>query len=401
MSTKPVRVLVVGQTPPPFHGQGIMLERLVNASMERVDKRHVRMAFSKNMDEVGRAGVGKVIHLLQVIWNVVTQRFLHRSQVLYYPPAGPNRIPMWRDIVILICTRWLFQKTVFHMQASGISELYPSLGNVGRWFFRRAYFEPDCVIRLSEHTSNDAQSLRAKREFIIPNCADDELANYADIQQQRLARSPESAPKLLYLGTVCRTKGILVLLEACKELLERGRDFQLDVVGSFQPAEFEHEVREAISNAGLNDNVRLCGQLTGSQKFEKLAAADMFCFPSFYESEAFPCVLVEAMSFSLPVVSTHWRGIRSIVDDGETGLLVDIQDSKMFGLAVQQLCDDRGLLQRMGAAGRAKYVSHYTTQRHVGLMEEALVSVGECMTTIAPMNRESADEGLQIRGEVA
>lgn len=370
------RILVVGQTPPPYHGQGIMVERLVNASMDNVRVHHVRMAFSKSMDEVGRPGIGKVFHLFQVICQIVYQRLAHRIQVLYYPPAGPNRVPMWRDIVILTCTRWMFPRIVFHMQASGISELYSQLGVVGRWLYRRAYFGADAVIRLSELTVNDAQTLEAKRQFIIPNCADDELARFESQRQSRLQHNDETL-RLMYLGTVCRSKGILVLIDACNELLDEGVRFTLDVVGSFQPADFEHTVRTAIKQAGLANHVRLCGQITGDEKFAKLASSDVFCFPTFYESEAFPCVLVEAMSFGLPVVSTHWRGIRSIVDDGKNGFLTDTEDSRALVVAIRKLASDRALLHAMGRAGREKFEQHYTAERHIQLMEAALTAVGK------------------------
>ena len=118
-SGEPIKVLVVGQTPPPFHGQGIMLDRLVRSQMEGVELFHVRMAFSKNMNEVGRFEIGKLIHLVFVVASIVWHRVRYGISNLYYPPAGPNRIPMFRDFVILIATRWMFKKTIFHMQLSG------------------------------------------------------------------------------------------------------------------------------------------------------------------------------------------------------------------------------------------------------------------------------------------
>ncbi len=376
-----VRVLIVGQTPPPFHGQGIMTERLVNGPMENVDKRHVRMAFSKEMNEVGRFGIGKVFHLFYIVWQIVYQRFAHRSQVLYYPPSGPNRVPMWRDIVILICVRPLFSKTLFHMHASGITEMYPNLGPISRWFFRRAYFNPDGVVRMSKQTVNDAEVFQAKREFIIPNCADDLFGDYQTIHHNReqgneQGSASDSAPvRLLYVGTVCRTKGILVLLEACKSLVERGTPFQLDIVGSFQPSEFENEVQKTIQSSRLGDHVRICGQLIGDRKFEKFTQAELFCFPTYYESEGFPCVLLEAMSFALPVLASHWRGIPSIVDEGVTGMLTPPQDSKTFSERLDRLCRDRTLRRQMGDAGRKKYLNEFTTEKHIRRMEAVWISL--------------------------
>jgi glycosyltransferase involved in cell wall biosynthesis len=395
--TKTARVLVVGQTPPPYHGQGIMLERLVKAKMNSVTKHHVRMAFSSDMDQVGRFRVGKLLHLMSVVAQIVYHRFAQRLEILYFPPAGPNRIPMWRDFVILVCTRWLFKKTVFHLQASGISELYGRIGWLERWFFRRAYFRPDLVIRLSEFALEDGKALEAVEELIIPNCADDELEKFGSVMQARAARDATEPVRLLYLGTVCRSKGIFVLLDACRQLVVDRVNFHLDVVGSFQPASLAAEIHAAIAEGSLQDHVTLCGQLTGSEKFAKFAGADLFCFPSHYESEAFPCVLVEAMSFELPTVSTRWRGIPSIVEDGETGILVSPQNSSELAVALQRLCGDPMLRQRLGTAGRVKFEREFTTERHVELMESALSSVAEPGPKLTPMaTRSAAAKGQEM-----
>src|SRR5215216_6281521 len=59
-------VLVVGQTPPPYGGQAMMIESIVNADFEKIAVHHVRMAFSPSMKSMGRFELAKVGHLLSV-----------------------------------------------------------------------------------------------------------------------------------------------------------------------------------------------------------------------------------------------------------------------------------------------------------------------------------------------
>lgn len=390
----PLRVVVVGQTPPPFHGQGIMLERLVRSQMQSVSIHHVRMAFSESMDDVGRFQIGKLFHLVSVIVQIVFARITHRGEVLYYPPAGPNRVPVYRDLIILLSTRWMFRKTVFHFQAGGVSTLQDELSPWMRRLFEWAYFNADGAVRLSELTPEDGAGLRAKREFIIPNCAEDERDRFLATEEKRDA-SQTKPLRILYLGTVCRTKGMLVLLDACRRLKERSVPFHLEVVGSFQPADFVNEVGAALEENGLVDCVTLAGQQTGDAKFERLAAADIFCFPTHYESEAFPCVVVEAMSFGLPVVSTEWRGVPSIVDHGRTGLLAPPQDAEAIAKHLSQLAQDASMRHAMGEAGRVKYTSEFTTERHLELMEAMFVSVGEQATGAPRINGSSVEQAAE------
>lgn len=357
-------IVVVGQIPPPFHGQSIMIERLISTKMQDIDLHHVGMSFSKSNDEVGKPGFRKFFHLFSVIFRIMISRWRTKSSVLYYPPAGPNKVPMLRDCLILISTRWMFRKTIFHMQASGISTLYSDLNLIGQWFYRRAYYYPDAMIRLSELTIDDATALCAKQEFIVPNCADDEKQRFPVSRPEAL----ENSIGLLYVGTVCQGKGILTLLNACHIAQTTGIDFHLHVVGDYQPASFKDDVASAITRLGLTKRVTLHGQLTGDAKHLRFAQADIFCFPSFYKSEAFPCVIVEAMSFGLPVISTYWRGIPSIVDHEKTGFLTPIQDENATAEYIRILSKP-AVRAELGSAGRSRYLQHFTTEIHQRTME--------------------------------
>ena len=62
-----IQVLIVGQTPPPQHGQAIMIQMLVDGPLKGIDIHHLRMAFSDNMDQVGRFQMRKVAHLFYLI----------------------------------------------------------------------------------------------------------------------------------------------------------------------------------------------------------------------------------------------------------------------------------------------------------------------------------------------
>ncbi len=375
---RPCRVLVVGQTPPPYHGQSIMLERLIQGNLAGVELHHVRLAFSKSMDDVGRFQWGKVFHLLGVLGRMVAARVAGGVNILYYPPAGPQRVPMWRDLLLLIATRWMFRKTIFHMHAGGISSLHEQLSPPVRWLFRRAYFYPDAVVRMSDRTPDDARGLRARAEFLVPNCADDEWETYRGLREVRGSEAgrPAAAPlRLLYLGTVCETKGILDLLAACRRLAQGGTPFELHIVGSFQPAAFQAKLRQQLADLDLQPHVVIHGQLTGRDKFMTFAQADVFCMPTFYENEAFPCVLLEAMSFGLPVVATRWRGIPSIVDHGVTGWLVAPHDVEGLTARLEELAREPALRERMGAAGRARFVREYTVQQHLDQMRRVFLAV--------------------------
>ena len=328
--------------------------------------------FPRRTTKLAAFQLGKLFELASVILRIWWVRWTQSVDILFYPPAGPQRVPVYRDIVILLCTRWLFPQTVFHMHASGGSEYYQHMNWLGKFLFRAAYHQPDGAIRLSELTVDDATNLKAKREFIVPNCADDEYDRFAD--QADEARASHGL-KILYVGTVCRTKGILDLLDACSQLKSQQVAFQLHVVGSFQPDSFAAEVQEACRRLQVEADVTLHGQLIGDEKFRQFAESDIFCFPTYYESEAFPCVVVEAMAFGLPVVATRWRGIPSIVEHERNGYLVEPRNVTELARILERLAHDKDLRKAWSDEGRRRFLQHFSVSKHLEKMEAVFQTV--------------------------
>jgi glycosyltransferase involved in cell wall biosynthesis len=374
ISSKPISVIVVGQTPPPFHGQSLMIQMLLDGPMEGVEMHHIRMAFSDNMDQVGRFQLAKVLHLFALIVRIFIARIRTGATILYYPPAGPNRVPIFRDIVLLISTRWMFRKTVFHFHANGMGELIPKFPAPLRALAWWALGRPHASIQLSELTRQDGKWFQAQHIYVVPNAVHDETLR---LKWSPADRVPVAVQRILYVGTVCEGKGILVLLDACRQLKLAQVPFHLDVVGSFQPTTFGDDVRRAIADSQLQDHVTLHGQKTGDDKWKMFTLANIFCFPSHYESEGVPCVLIEAMCFALPVVSTRWRGIPSLVESGVTGYLVEPHDSMNLCNAIRDLIVDPIAIQSMGQAGRSRFLNEFSNQQYLQKMRQVFADTAK------------------------
>ena len=368
-SAEPVRVVAVGQTPPPHGGQAIAIESFVKGSYEGIDVQHVRMAFSAEMGDIGRFQAGKLLHLVSVIAQILWWRVRTGARVLYYPPAGPNLVPVARDLVILLATRWAFDTTVFHFHAGGLSEIWPRLPRVLRRPFRAAYAHPDLALQPSALNPPDGEFLRARSTMVVPNGVPD-AAPSPSASGGRMGR-----PAILYVGVLREDKGILVLVDACGRLRERGVAFELRIMGAFESPGFEQRVRRAVQERGIGGQTELLGTRTGAEKASWFASSDVFCNPTFFEAETFGLVVVEAMQFSLPVVASRWRGIPSVVMDGESGLLVPPKDPEALADALQLLLDDAGRRERLGSRGRQLYLEHYTEETYRANMESALRSL--------------------------
>ncbi|MEO1615881.1 MAG: glycosyltransferase family 4 protein [Planctomycetota bacterium] len=359
-------VLVVGQTPPPMVGQWIMIEKILNAEYQRLNLFHVRMAFSDNVEQIGGVTVGKIFHLFSVIAKIWIARFRHRAEVLYYPPAGPNLVPVLRDIIILASTRWLFRGVAFHFHAGGVSSIYTRLPWLIKPLFKLAYNNADVGIQLSNLNPPDSEALSCRKHFVIPNGIDDVFDEFSNEDARH------QVPEILFVGMIRETKGVFVLLEACHILRSRGIEFKLKLVGGLDSNQTQEKVDRLIDQYELRDQVELTGILRGDAKWQAYASADIFCFPTHYESESFGLVVIEAMQFELPVVATDWRAVPEIVRDGETGILVPVHSAQDLASALAKLIQDPELAETMGKYGREVFLERFTNAPFTAQLEEAL-----------------------------
>ncbi len=131
------------------------------------------------------------------------------------------------------------------------------------------------------------------------------------------------------------------------------------LAGSFISDEEERELREA--SRGLPPGtVKFVGPLSGEAKREAFRSSDVFCFPSFWYTETFPLVLLEALCFGMPIVASRWRGIPDMLGmDEDCGTLVDIHAVDQIADALERLALDRVLRETQSRNARLRYEQHF------------------------------------------
>ena len=170
------------------------------------------------------------------------------------------------------------------------------------------------------------------------------------------------APVVGFTGIIRHKKGYPVLLSAFKKVLLNFPDAILLVVGDTM-SEREKEVWDRqISTLGLSPHIYLTGRIPQSQVGAWLREMDVFVLPSLYEGS--PNALIEAMGVGLPVVSSRIAGTCSLIQDGESGILVPPGDPHELAEKIQDCLRDTAMRARLGeqAAKRISSTMSYTQE---------------------------------------
>lgn len=369
MCTIKRKILVIGQTPPPLGGQAMMIKFMIDHNYENINLYHIRMNFSKEMNERGRFSLYKIFHLFSIIFKTIYFRFKFDIDAIYYPPSNSPKVSIYRDFIFLICTRLFFKNTIFHFHAAGISEVYPSLKSFEKWFVWTALKKADLTIRSSLYNPSDGEFFEGKINKVIPLG----IPPFIDELKPETKNSHDEFVNIFFMGMLNSTKGELDLLDAIKLLYDQGISVIFSLAGKFETLEYEKLFFNKVSEYGMENNVKYLGVISGSVKHEAFLNSDIFCFPSFFESESFGLVLLEAMQYSIPIVSTKWRGIQEVIVDGENGFLVDINNCNQLANKLKLLIDNIPLRTKMGENGLKLYQKKYTDKIYLNNLEKAFL----------------------------
>ena len=152
-------------------------------------------------------------------------------------------------------------------------------------------------------------------------------------------------------------------------------EFILTIVGDFSSDEFKNYLYNLIDFYNLGSFIIFKGVLTGKAKHQEFINADIFCFPSYFESESFGLVAVEAMQFKLPVILSNWRGLSSLITHGNEGLYVNINAPVELANSINFLIDNPLIRKQMGLNGRIRYLTKYTDSIFKNNINSALNSL--------------------------
>ena len=117
-----------------------------------------------------------------------------------------------------------------------------------------------------------------------------------------------------------------------------------------------------VDTRGLNRIVSYKGRKLGLDKRDIFRTADIFVFPTFYHDECFPLVLLEAMQYGLPIVTTSEGGIPDMVENGVNGFICEKNNPESLAMCLELLLNDESLRKRMGESGYEKYRNEYTLE---------------------------------------
>ncbi len=248
--------------------------------------------------------------------------------------------------------------------------------NFSCWVEKTAIEMADAVIAVSHETKKDIlkfYKVDPDKIHVIHNGIDLNEYHHVDDPGRVSALGIDlEKPYILFVGRMTRQKGIIHLVNAIKHMAP---DFQVVLcAGAPDTPQIVAEMRAHVAEMQQlrQDVIWIQEMVDVPTKIALYSHAALFCCPSIYEP--FGIINLEAMSCETPVVASAVGGIKEVVDDEKTGLLVPVKQRKTgsfepvspekfekdFAAKVNLLMKDKTRRHRMGQAGRGRAVDHFS-----------------------------------------
>lgn len=359
------KILFIMHMPPPVHGAAMMGKYIHDSQVinQTFNCRYFNLTLAKNLQDIGKGGIRKFKDFIRQLWNIRKEVKTFQPDLCYVTPNAKGGA-FYKDFTVVMMLKAMGQKVVIHYHNKGVAtRQHQFLDN----FLYKKFFKNLKVILLAEPLYQDI-SKYVKREnvSICPN----------GIPTKEIIplETSHSSFNILFLSNMMKEKGVWDLVEACRLLKKEGKKFHCDFVGKWSDiteTDFYSRVREY----NLEQYITAHGAKYGIEKDLFFQKADVFVFPTYYNNECFPLVLLEAMEQNIPCISTDEGGISEIIKNGITGFIIKKHNIKELAEKLEYLMQHFDMCKQMGNASRKRFKNFFT----LNLFEIKIKDILQCI----------------------
>lgn len=344
------RILFVMQFPPPIHGVSVMNKIIKDSSLinEKIDCDYINLATTKEIKDLRKSQLNKYVITLKILFQLVFRLIFHSYDRVYIT-IFPYGFAFYKDALMVLTTKLFRKKVLLHLHSYGFKKASGQskfIKLIYRFIFRNTE-----VICLSEALIEDIELIYQGKVFILPN----------GIPQVNFVNSYNSKKQgltFLYLSNLLKFKGILLIMEAIQILKAKGLDFSLRVVGSEGDITYAM-LQDIVAKNNLDQHVTFLGPKFGDDKFNEFKNADVFLFPS--EFETFGLVLLEAMQFGVPAIASSIGAIPDIIGQGR-GILLEELNANVLADKMEYMINHPEERKKMSEFGFSYFKSNFTVE---------------------------------------
>ncbi len=192
------------------------------------------------------------------------------------------------------------------------------------------------------------------------------IYNGLDLDLFAFNRPNGRTKKIISVGRLVHKKGFSQLIDACRILRDKGVEFECEIIGE---GELELELRNQIASMEMCNQVRMTGPQPQNIVRQKILSAAVFAAPCVVgpdgNQDGLPTVITESLALGTPCISTDVTGIPEIIRNGETGVMVQQENSSQLAVEIERLLSHPEIGQSLAINARELIEQNFNIHENV------------------------------------
>jgi len=355
------KIILIGSIPPPYHGSSVYFYNLLNSKINDVfEVEHLDISDHRNLDNLSKLDFTNVYLALKNLLALIILVLKFKPDLVYIPVAS-NFLPYLRDgMFILVSSFFCKAEIVIHLHEGNYFRevFYKNSSSIVKYFIKHSLSKVNTAIVFTENLKSNFKGL-VKNIVAFHNGLKTEFTLLDDVCKKNTG----DKIKINFLGNLFESKGVLDVLNAAVTVIKKNKNVEFNFAGAWSQKEADTKLKalKIIKDNQIENFVNFCGVISGKEKDNFLRHTDILVFPTWYPYEGCPMVIIEAMAYCCPVISTKDVGaIPEMVIDGETGILIDKKNPEQLADAIFKILNSSEIRLNMGKSGRIRFNNYYT-----------------------------------------
>lgn len=339
-----MRVLMLGPARSVNGGVSTVVNNYYNAGLDK----NVNLQYIGTMEDGSK--VHKLFTAMKALGEFMTK--VSRCEVVHIHMASD--VSIYRKIPFIWLAKIFSKKLVIQQHGGNIKQFYYSeCGSGKQKFIQKTLRKADVFLVVAPYLREIFKDIVEEEKIEI-------LTNAIEIPKE--VEHDYSESKILFLGRLCKEKGIGELLEAIKDLKVEFPQLELYLGGVW----IEEELKRKAEECG--DFVHYLGWIDAREKDEYLRQCNIFVLPTYFEG--LPMSLLEGMAYGCACVATRVGGIPKVMADREQGLLISAKKVSDLKNALRELLRNQKFQKELGENARKRVIENYEISKRVHRLTE-------------------------------
>jgi len=251
---------------------------------------------------------------------------------------------------------------------------------VEKLIFKFINFTAFGIVVNSKYTMDDFINVTKNKNIeLIYSTIDEQYCNYMKYYNSKLSKNKESFT-VLNIGSIYDKKNQKILIHAINEIREI-KGLKVKIVGKTVDKSYYDSMIELINKHDLNNIIQVVGELNKSELIKEIINSDCIVITS--KEESFSLVLLEALFFEKPVISTYVGIIREVINHNVNGFIFEDDDQKTLARYILELKNNDDLYNKFEHESRKTYNKYFATEVSFNKYEEYIF---KCLNKVGKLN---------------